>query len=411
MQNEKTDSLYLNLIKAWRIIKWLDDARWHKGTSSSLIPGPIFASLDPSDQILTHWLCYITDQQRPWQDVWMRGGPIFSEIVKHYKGTSSTEDMLGILSTFSHAKGPGKVDVLTSKQQTINGQRITYTPRYGSHILSISRTLFTLQNFQNNIISYLSNNSSFIFHNSQEEDDSPTLRMAFLLYLLSYNEIYTGITSFFRQRTEIKKDLVERQKKLEYLFKAKEELENIYLRWIKYRFYKRLWAGFRDYVKQGSYFEAKLLLALDDVKAEAILSYLQQNRKKMLCSLELPGDTWNLKFNQKLFDNKINSPSELRQFYNWLLAKGHLSDEFYPEQFDVSFDYAPRMCDLGNEALCPFKKGIKLYEYCLGSSGKGKLCPVTRILADYESDCLPEKCPIILEEMEDICSGCGWSIV
>jgi len=67
------------LIKAWPIVKWLDDARWNIGASGSLIPGHIFASLEPSSQILTHWLCYITDQRRPWQGVWSDGGPVFAE--------------------------------------------------------------------------------------------------------------------------------------------------------------------------------------------------------------------------------------------------------------------------------------------------------------------------------------------
>jgi len=404
------NSLYYKLEKAWTIIRWLDKARWSKGASSSLIPGPIFDSLDACDQILTHWLCYITDQQRPWQDVWQQGGPIFAEIVKHYKRTSNADELLSILREFSEPSEPGKVDALVSKQRTTYGKRITFTPRYGVHILSIFRTLSTLLNYQNNIFKYLSHNSPFILRYTKTEDDTPTLRMVFLLYILSYERIYKGITSFHKQKDEIEEDLRRRQCDLENLFKTEEGLESAYFDWIKLRFLKRLWAGFRDYVKPGSYFEPLFLNALKDIKEEAILSYFLHNRKEMLCSLELPGDTWNLKFNQKLFNKNINNPSELRQYYKRLRAEGRLSDEFYPEQFDVSFDFTPRMCGLGNEFLCPFKNSLKLYGYCFGDVGEGKLCPVSKIIAGYESDCFPQECPIKSKEIEDICSGCGWNI-
>jgi len=63
------------LLKAWSIVKWLDDARWSIGASDSQILGPAFASLDNCSQILTHWFCYITDQKRPWEDVWRHYHP------------------------------------------------------------------------------------------------------------------------------------------------------------------------------------------------------------------------------------------------------------------------------------------------------------------------------------------------
>ena len=54
------------LIRAWPIVKWLDDARWSIGASGSLIPGDIFASLAPSGQILTHSGKYCFGKT-PWQ--------------------------------------------------------------------------------------------------------------------------------------------------------------------------------------------------------------------------------------------------------------------------------------------------------------------------------------------------------
>jgi len=168
-----------------------------------LIPGPVFASLNACSQILTHWLCYITDQQRPWQDVWIRGGPIFAEVVQQYKNITTVEGVLDLLKAFTTSHRPGSVDTLRSKHQTSQGQMITYTPRYGSHLLSIARTLNTLIDFDRNIACYLSSSASFIFESSSSEDDSPALRVVFLLYVLSHDNIHTGMTSFHSQRGDI----------------------------------------------------------------------------------------------------------------------------------------------------------------------------------------------------------------
>jgi len=232
--------------------------------------------------------------------------------------------------------------------------------------------------------------------------------MVFLLYLLSYDDIHTGMTSFHSQREKFAKDLQGRRTNIEKLLQTKGELESKYFQWLRHRFHKRLWAAFRDYVKPGSYYAHVFLQALKEAEVNSILHLLQQERKQVLCSLELPGDTWNLTFNQMLFQNTINHPSELRHYYNRLRADGRLSDEFYPEQFDVSFDFAPRMCDRGEESICPFKNSSKLKMYCIGNSGKGKLCPVTRILCGYENECLSFECPILAGTMENICSGCGF---
>jgi hypothetical protein len=97
------------LLKAWPIIRWLDNARWGVGASSSVIPGPAFASLDSCGQILTHWLCYITDQQRPWEEVWWMGGPIFAEVVQQYKAVNMRKKVLDLLRSFTIAHGTKKL--------------------------------------------------------------------------------------------------------------------------------------------------------------------------------------------------------------------------------------------------------------------------------------------------------------
>jgi hypothetical protein len=398
------------LTRVWPIVKWLDDARWNASASGSLIPGPVFISLPPPSQILTHWLCYITDQQRKWETVWTYGGQVFAEIAQQYnnKKIRSTQETLELLESFTESNGPRKVDTFKSKQQTIGGKKIAYRPRYGTHMLSIAKTLNSLNDFENNIIAYLCGASDFVFGPSSQMDDSPTLRMVFLLNLLSYDGIFTGLTSFHIQRKEFVEALERDRQRLNNLLYSKAELRNCYHQWIGRRFIKRLWAAFRDYVKPGSFHEPIFVEALRQEGPIAIqfINMLEQDRKSVLHSLEVPGDLWNLRFFQRLFGDEINTASHLRHYWKRLHAEGRLSDDFYPEQFDMSFDFTPRMCDQRQEHLCPFRNGSELKRLCLGNSGKRQLCPVIRILCGYESQCSFAGCPVAEGVLEEVCSGC-----
>lgn len=403
------------LIRAWPIVKWLDDARWSIGASGSLIPGDIFASLAPSDQILTHWLCYITDQRRPWQGVWSQGGPVFAEIVHEYrhqyKSIGDSEDMLDFLSQFTLNRGVTggieRVDAFQANHQKQEGKTIKYTPNDGSHLVSISRTLYALISFNGDIIRYLLGNGSFIFGPSLWTDDKPLVRMVFLLYLLSYDDIHKGKVSFYRHRSEFAYDLAHYRQNIESLLQSRKALDIKYSAWLNRRFHKRLWAACRDYFKPGSYHQPIFHEALEAAGAKSVVDFLVQNKKEVLCSLELPGDTWNLTFSKNLFDNKVNSPSNLRLHYNHLRAQGLISDDFYPEQFDMSFDFAPKMCEREQELLCPFKYSTLLKQYCLQNGGQGKTCPVVKILCGYNVTCSITGCPVIEDSLVDICSGCN----
>lgn len=402
------------LVKAWPIVKWLDDARWNIGASGSLIPGDIFASLAPSGQILTHWLCYITNQRRPWQGVWSQGGPVFAEIVHEYqhqhKNIGNSENMLDLLLQFTMTRGViggiERVDAFQAHHQRRGGKVIKFIPNDGKHLVSISRTLYNLVNFDGDIIRYLLENGSFVFGPPLWTDDKPSVRMVFLLYLLSYDDIHKGRTSFHRHRSEFAHDLEHYRQKIESLLQNRNALDDKYSGWLIHRFYKRLWAAFRDYVKPGSYHQPIFYKALKAAGAKNVVDFLEQNQKEVLCSLELPGDTWNLTFNKNLFDNKVNSSCDLRLHYNRLRSQGRLSDEFYPEQFDMSFDFAPKMCRQGQELLCPFKHSALLKQYCLRNGGQGKTCPVVKILCGYRVACSSSGCPVAEDTLADICSGC-----
>lgn len=395
------------LSKSLPIIKWLDDARWFAGSFSSIIPGGVFESLEGRGKLITHWLCYITDQQqRPYEQVWNQGGPVFAEVIAEYlSNAQSIEDVLDLLSSYTESSD-GMIDEYISRKQKVEGLAIRYTPRFGMHQLSIARTLGLLLRYQKDIAEYLSANEHFLLM-ATGEYDSITWRMAFLLYLLSYDQIRKGMLSFHSQKLEFLQDLQRKENELQILLRDMGQLENRYRRWVRWeRFHKRLWASLRDYLKPGSYFEPVFMKCLKKTVGTEVLSLLDK-RYEILSWLELPGDTWNLQFSWKLFGADIASPQELRNNYIKLQKKGLVSSDFYPEQFDISFDFSPRMCDKGNEALCPFQNRTMIATYCVGrDKTSDSYCPVTMILCGYKSKCQPVGCPIMNLAFENLCAGC-----
>jgi len=73
-----------SLIKICKVISWLDDRRWNTEDNYNFI-NFFREDLSNCEQILTHWICYITDRQMPFEAVWDKGGYVFSELVYEYK--------------------------------------------------------------------------------------------------------------------------------------------------------------------------------------------------------------------------------------------------------------------------------------------------------------------------------------
>ena len=59
------------LIKIFKTISWLDDKRWNLGDNYNFVK--FFRDdLTNCEKILTHWVCYITDRQMPFEIVGLR---------------------------------------------------------------------------------------------------------------------------------------------------------------------------------------------------------------------------------------------------------------------------------------------------------------------------------------------------
>lgn len=104
-----------------------------------------------------------------------------------------------------------------------------------------------------------------------------------------------------------------------------------------------------------------------------------------------------LKFKRCLFgdqkDIKKNrtTPRFIRNIYEDF--KKDVKDVGYPEMFDVTFDFVPRMCSKNLCDFCIFKENNKLSDLC--TKDEKKFCPVILISCGYANKCKIEGCPVI----------------
>ena len=354
---------------------WLDEARWN---SMEVMNNPIFNSLQNEEKILVHWLCYITDRQRPFRQVWGKGGVIFSQIVKDYSSHS--------FKLFSK----NSVNNFLDQYRKMNSKKtikpyiyedIEYASRYGADDKSINRTLTLLFHYEKNIVNFIEDQIN-IWLNEKE----PLVNVAYSLDLLTY-------------RNNISIDKANNILHSEELFKKGLSY------WKKTRTsgHKRLWAALRDYRKPKSPFFKKLMDSLSPNIAKIWYSKIFD-----IDQIELPGDVWNERLNDNLLihiaknagiavkrrTNYKESPLIARLMYEKI--KG-VNPDYYPERLDVSFDFAPRMCnqcDEGRYKICPF--GMGSLDLCYEDEGysSGKYCPVQFSTCGYLNECDPTNCPI-----------------
>ncbi|HDZ86003.1 MAG TPA: hypothetical protein ENH35_05695 [Candidatus Moranbacteria bacterium] len=70
----------------------------------------------------------------------------------------------------------------------------------------------------------------------------------------------------------------------------------------------------------------------------------------------------------------------------------------YPEQFDISFDFVPRMCENNNCDICPIglikgKKNSKFKKTCIIDTNY--YCPVALTNCNYKIDCFGIPAPVV----------------
>lgn len=373
------------------VIAWLDEKRWNEPNVSFMVRdlnNPIFRTLTWQQKILVHWLCYITDRMRPFEQVWGVGGQVFSELVREYsKATVKTES--DVLELFSRDRGfmkkpekRKKIDKFVSREKN----NVEYAVRFQADLYSIAQTLVVLLEPQKNLIKFISKHSKL-----WANKPNSIVRMAFLLYRLSYNIPEARELKTFKSLGGGNEEILLKRLKG---YSIEEGFNREFRRWniSKKFYYKRLWAALRDYIK------------LDDFSKYFLPHFSLTKNWHTLFQLECPGDVWNKRFARGLLKpllekeqadgNKVflksSASKTMRRMFDWLNVKSN----YYPEQFDVSFNFAPNMCENRFCDLCPFGENGSI-EICLEGKGKGKICPVALFTCGYRSPCDPDGCPIV----------------
>jgi len=376
-----------SFLKICNVISWLDDRRWNTEDNYNFI-NFFREDLSNSEKILTHWICYITDRQMPFEAVWDKGGYVFSELVYKYVRNKISPQQISENYYEKYTDKDKERYRFKSSDNTIFASRYI-TDDYQN----IINTLEVLNYYQRNIINFIVD----IIKRFIDKKDL-LIRIACSLHLLTYQ--LTSKKSNPEETQRILNNEQEFEKKVEY-FKKNATLGK-----------KRLWCCIRDY-KKGSY---------NKVFTEAIREVLGTEANKFINiwdnlpmeQIELPGDVWN---NSPLFKNNLftkildiesipktwKMPEIIRDTYEQLKNFGEIND-FYPEQFDVTFDFVPRMCSKKLCNICPFgKNGVE--SVCIPS--ENKYCPVALLSCGYIAKCVGKEGDCILKEGvgKGICKG------
>lgn len=377
------------LQNALEIIAWLDSARWSReNQDASTIWEPI-SSLSPSQSILAHWLTYITDMQRPWQEVWKKGAKIFAEIVESFPNTKSRNSenvsqtrirVKKFLDTFKGERPPDKV-------QPFRCNDIEYAPRYSNQHKFIERTLTVLaQSFDGDLMKFLGKS----IQESVDKSDG-LQRVARDLYFLTYSD-------FSINRTIA-------------LFNGSLDYPN----WRVFG-YKRLWAALRDYRKSTKYlnvFGQGLADAMGTREGKYLFNLWKKNEMFSLNQLELPGDVWNIFFLEKTMAPLAEASGvDIKSSWGASRIARKIYDsvknqDYYPEQMDISWDLSSKACANGICDLCPFGNH-DLRNICLAKSfgnTKHNFCPITLATCQYRLFCEPETCPVFQGKGRGLCKG------
>ncbi len=317
-----------------------------------------------------------------------------------------------------------------------NNGTIEFKSRFLTNdFLCMLYTLYTLSDarFGGSLTKYLALVVEKIYNNSQITDkvQYSVLGMAFALHRLTYEVSFT----YKDQRVTYKPDDFEnKQLNIDSFIKnkfsnyAEKHLESIKSEIFdaedaalveavntffglnekgtkskkKYESMKRTWCALRDYLKSPLYkptFTNQIRKHLS--KSSVPTAFLDElfcdkdNSFNACRWLELPGDVWNENstFRRCITNKRAGKLGELlRNEFNQIYKNGSIPHNGYPEEFDTTFDFVPKMCELDNCSICPFNavngetiNQEKLDSLCVETSGK--YCPLVLLYCGYFHKC------------------------
>jgi len=395
--------MYERLNKIFKIMSFYDEFRWSDINNYNLI-NFFRNNLDNDTKILTHWLCYVVDRQMAFKIIWDVGGFVISELIAFTK----MEKTLILLNPsnpdsflkreyngdkyFFMSRSAANEKIIEDYENYVQNGKVKFKSRFfPSDYLSILYTFSILKEYDFTFSKYLRD----IYLKNKQKDDF-LQRILFGLYLLTYfqiNQPSSNDLANFEQNIAKAED---RKNKIFTILNDSNLFENEFDKFKKSNIFKqkRAWCSLRDFLKSPEfkgYFENAL-------RTEGLVDddFNQLFSSSTLTQLELPGDVWNnnSKFRKCLLKNTEyeNSKTPLNKILRKYYDKNINLIEGYPEQFDISFDFVPRMCEQNNCNICPLYKldNLKNDFNKICFKDENMFCPVVLIGCNYKNNCVGE---------------------
>jgi len=399
------------LNRIFKIMSFYDRARWNSPTNYNLL-NVFNENISNDSKLLTHWLCYITDRQMDYKRIWDIGSFIFSELVhtikknKNYSNYLNPQNELSFFRLEENGKYVFKSHALVNNNQILlrygfqNNQQVTFISRYyPSDYLSILYTFDILQYFNYSLTQYTLTQ----LENHIDENDYIKI-LLFSLYLLTYYNIGQPNRNDLQNFNENIQNAQNRTQEVLAILNDQDNFNNHYNTFLQNTIYrqKRAWCSLRDFLK-SPVFREYFIQSLNDSNADTqIINNLFINGNS-LKQLELPGDVWNnnpifrncILQNTEYINSNINLNIILREYF-----ENHINElnGCYPEQFDITFDFVPRMCVKNNCDICPigFIKNINGNDFMRTCVQNNNLyCTVALINCNYRINCNVNGCSLI----------------
>ena len=392
------------IANVFSIIAVIDNARWLQDDNGQRLvnyhinPENISCEVEKAEYIiLSHWLTYICDRQMQYQKIWDKGGYVLSALVKKYQECSISDLRKVLMNSirFYENDGERKCCFISEKgtcDEALRRANFTmnepeFAPRFPAlEGISIVNTLVTLKR-NGGLQGYLRKilKSDLFKENKQDA----MIILLFAMYKLSYENILTNELENKLKGFDIF------QNDTRHLDFNKDDYRN----YSKVKIFesKRVNCAIRDYFKKKEYTEHFERL-IDSDCFELLRS--------QLCQIELPGDVWNnnARFGKclkmlgiKHGKNTLNRA--LRNLYN-------NSFDGYPEQFDVTFDFTPYMCEGRDERntdgtpeskcnICLFKflqndDGFNYHKFIVHCNNVDSNCGLLKEYCKYNVPCKPD---------------------
>lgn len=401
--------------RKFEVINFIDQCRWDATCANNY--GLInYAHSDMSDdlKILTHWISYITDRQMPFEQIWEVGGFVFSDMLKHYKDFGEGMNVISIGSplsffvekpdgnyTFKSKLIAPKNNRMLSKNNRPAGEPVSFISRfYPSDYVSMVYTLHTLESFNRDFINYAVAIIKCVTSTSYSCKDL-VQGLAYGLYILTYDNIGQPSKELLDESTWLTKAEHRTETILSLIADSKafrSRVKKFYERNLQYGV-KRVWCCLRDYIKSPEFGQTYFRNGLQSRGVDyALVEALFSDEAKS--HFELPGDVWNNNstFRKCLLSDVNLSVKENGMAFNKLLRILYERENIavgYPEQFDATFDFVPRMCEKSLCNICPFKavnEQNEIAQICANS--EDKYCTIAMISGGYICKCKPRQCSL-----------------